>query len=75
MMYVSKEITTRIGWIGRVPPVEYAKRLHNLKVKVSEALFVMSSIREMGWDYQELVVRELIKLQDKELGRIGCACP
>lgn len=60
---LSKTQKQKIAWIDRLPPVGYARKLYDLDVTVAEALEVMAGVMEMGYDYQELVVREMIILQ------------
>ena len=51
------------GWIERGGATHYAFRLHQLGITIAEALFIMSDEPEMGWRYQEDVIREMVRLE------------
>ena len=51
------------NWIGSEAPVPYAYKLHQLKITVAEALYIMADVLELSYKYQERVVREMIRLQ------------
>ena len=50
-------------WIERGGAVHYAYRLYQLKITIAHALFIMSDEPEMGWRYQEDVIREMVRLE------------
>ena len=65
-MTISREKKQKVAWIARIPPEEYAEKIHSLHVTVAEALEVMSTVMEMNYAYKERVVREMIKLGERE---------
>jgi len=63
-MSLSKTKKELAQWIERGNAKSYACKLHQLRINIAEALFIMSiKGSECGWRYQEAVVREMIRLE------------
>ncbi len=62
-----KEMARWLAPCQMVRPEEYSCKLRQLRLTLAECLYIMSETPEMGWRWQERVVREYIKLEQEHV--------